>query len=111
MWMRDCIDREKLIKAMAEEFKEAVSGRGRGYLTVVDEQPSVDSVAEWVSVKDGFPEDGENVLCIGPRGGMFIAFGYRSRSGFKWASNVRHFPKVVYWIKLPAPPRKDEDNG
>ena len=58
----------------------------------------------WISVTDGTPAPGENVLCYGLRGAIQICrYEHPYKDGFFY--NSRGVPmKVTHWMKLPDPP-------
>ena len=64
----------------------------------------------WVPVTERLPERGNLVLCIGKKGGMFLASGMTLFSdGSCWCSvpNARSGRNATHWMPLPEPPKED----
>lgn len=72
-------------------------------------------MGEWISVKDMFPEDGEDVLFIvEPNGVPFVRIGSRGKDGvwrllcgmwgdYRPFTSTTAWP-VTYWMPLPKTP-------
>lgn len=71
-------------------------------------------MAEWISVKDGLPEDGKEVLCwyeyfrYGNYNRMFQTYGIGLCYNKMWCGEVaRGFrARVIAWMPLPEPPKR-----
>lgn len=66
---------------------------------------------EWISVKDKFPPDDENVIVAGFAEGddeltTFYNTATHSRSG--WRDEIGRFgqERVLFWMPLPTPPKE-----
>lgn len=66
---------------------------------------------KWIPVTERLPEKGNLVLCIGKKGGMFLASGMTLFSdGSCWCSvpNARSGRNATHWMPLPEPPKEVE---
>lgn len=70
----------------------------------------------WISTNEWLPDDYVKVLCMGPKGGVFIASCYHPAqhgtwkgdpSYFWWDSNNRIVSRVVYWMPIPEMPEEE----
>ena len=64
------------------------------------------TVQEWISVKDGLPEDMVDVLTCDEKGNIHIMWHHHEyQYPFNIGRNdIRYFP-VTYWCYLPQPPK------
>lgn len=64
---------------------------------------------QWIPVTERLPERGHLVLCIGKKGGMFLASGMTLfPDGSCWCSvpNARNGRNATHWMPLPEPPKE-----
>lgn len=72
---------------------------------------------EWISVKDGLPPNGEDVLCwyeyfrYGEYNRMYQTYGIGYQYNGNWGGEVGcgRNAKVLYWMLLPNPPKERID--
>ncbi len=69
-------------------------------LTVLHEEPTVEVVQEWISVKDRLPKYFENVLVF-PNGK--ISIDYHEENG--WFAYDFKGKRATHWMPLPQPPK------
>lgn len=81
-------------------------------ITICKEEPSIELVQEWISVKDRLPEEGEYVLCVLKGfnyGGKIQVCKFVPADKFKDKPYFEHFrngfPSVTHWMPLPHPPK------
>lgn len=68
----------------------------------------------WISVKDGLPEDGKEVLCwyeyfrYGSYNRMFQTYGIGHCYNKTWCGEVANGTRsrVIAWMPLPEPPKR-----
>lgn len=63
---------------------------------------------KWISIKDCFPKDYENVLTCSDHGNIHI-FHYSKTQKYPFNINPKlsdYYP-VAYWMPLPEPPKED----
>ena len=76
-------------------------------ITTWKEEPSIETVQEWISVKDRLPEPWEQVLIYSRHDFCESAF-YIGVPG-KWCSTWNHemldTDSVTYWMSMPQPPK------
>ena len=69
---------------------------------------------KWISVKKKLPDEGEMVLCVGTKGGMFIGElmvnAYRGGDSCGvYVPNSRHaYRNATHWMPLPEPPKQED---
>ena len=79
-------------------------------ITILQEEPTIEVVQEWISVKDRLPEEEEKVLIYTKTGivnygtytrryGFDCKEGFICSDGFMWLSTASH------WCCLPQPPK------
>ena len=74
-------------------------------LTVLHEEPTVEFVQEWISVKDRLPEPKELVLCIWKDiNGIHYGFARYQHDNVWYVSN-EGMPEVTHWMALPKKPQ------
>lgn len=61
------------------------------------------TVQEWISVKDGLPEEGEDVLVY--RGSGCNVEALESVSRKYWENDIFSYCRVTHWMPLPQPPK------
>ena len=105
------IDADKLKKELAPYEENDFSQQIDVILKIVDMQPTLTPLNEWVSVEDTVPDPGERVLATD---GIFVGEAYRTsadswhrHTGFPWRDGVTG-RTVKYWMLLPAPPAKED---
>lgn len=76
-------------------------------ITICKEEPSIETVQEWISVKDRLPELGERVICTDGdavfeqyRVENSCVYGMWDRCGLK-----SPMQEVTHWMPLPEPPK------
>ena len=73
-------------------------------ITILQEEPTVEVVQEWISVKDRLPEDGQIVLTY--KNGICDIQTYEARrngwlcKGWFWSMAT-----VTHWMTMPQPPK------
>lgn len=78
----------------------------------INAQPTLTPPNEWVSVYDRLPEPGERVLATDCG---FVGEFYINKRG-KWqrynvnCSELLMALDILYWMPLPAPPKKEHDH-
>ena len=74
----------------------------------IDNAPTINC---WISVKDKLPEDEYECLLITEDCWYYI--GWFAGDIQKWVvdGGVECDEEVTYWIKLPEPPKEDEDDA
>ena len=73
---------------------------------------------EWISVKDGLPEDGKEVLCwyeyfrYGSYNRMFQTYGIGQCYNKMWYGEVANGirARVIAWMPLPEPPKGESND-
>lgn len=62
---------------------------------------------EWISVKDGLPEDKRDILVWSPRYQEVVIAWYDEEEDF-WRTDDNFAPFPSHWMPLPEPPKEDE---
>lgn len=79
---------------------------------IIESMPTLTPPNEWVSVYDRLPEPGERVLATDCG---FVGEFYINKRG-KWqrynvnCSELLMALDILYWMPLPAPPKKEHDH-
>jgi hypothetical protein len=69
----------------------------------------------WIKVEERLPKDGEKVLCLGVKGGMFIGSCHhlprifereKGQTELEWYAKGHYCPKVVAWVPIPTVPEE-----
>lgn len=71
----------------------------------------LEAKSKWIPVAERLPEKEELVLCIGKKGGMFLAnhlFCFSNGSCYCNVPNARGGRYAIYWMPLPEPPKEVE---
>jgi len=71
-------------------------------------------MAEWISVKDGLPEDQRSVLTVNGHGEIRIMGLWRKRGDeWTWVHNghMMHYNDITHWMPLPEPPKESNSLG
>lgn len=74
-------------------------------LTILHEEPTIEVVQEWVSVKDRLPKEGECVIVYDTR---VDYIGMWEFSGVAWYNddyNPLGIDEVTHWMPAPQPPK------
>ena len=115
--MSDLIEREKVIKKIAEEQDKSSTGfEDVAYyraIKIIREQPTADvqAVDRWVRVKDRLPDTGERVIVYTIEDAI-LEMRFDKRHG-RWCridiDAAQMFGKdfVTHWQPLPEPPKED----
>jgi hypothetical protein len=75
--------------------------------SVIPDWCPLESLPEWISVKDRLPEDGEYVLAYVKKSGSHIM--YYSKSNKSWGMSGMLCGWIPsFWQPLPSPPKEDE---
>lgn len=118
--MAEYIDREKLLKRFNIDDMMNVNGTLislRDAREIISSFPAV-SVQQWISVKDGMPENEKQVILLRRNGKVSRAevrkIGETVR--FRLYSEEDDYSPVTHWaafpaMPLPEPPKGDADNG
>ena len=76
------------------------------HLTILQEEPTIEVVQEWISVKDRLPEAHRLVLCRWTRGiGASYGFARYQHEIDVWYVSNEGMPEVTHWMPLPQPPK------
>lgn len=104
------IDADELYKATQKRIAEANEAR----MAVVDDEfldlindaftEDVAPKAEWISVEERVPDNGETVLTVDNEGYMIVASWYELGG---WFLPVCRANPVTHWMPLPVPPEGD----
>ena len=76
-------------------------------ITTWKEEPSIEMVQEWISVKDRLPEDDSDVLAysrIGEESRIYPAC-YSNGVWFDCVFNAPATDTTTHWMKMPHPPK------
>ena len=102
------IDADELYKATQKRIAEANEAR----MAVVDDEfldlindaftEDVAPKAEWISVEERVPDNGETVLTVDNEGYMIVASWYELGG---WFLPVCRANPVTHWMPLPVPPK------
>ena len=68
--------------------------------------------SKWISVKERLPEKGEWVLCVGAKGGLFLAdimSVFSDGSCYCHVPNSRGGRYATHWMPLPEAPKENDD--
>ena len=102
----DCVSRKEVIKLLEmEDWADTVEG--------VLALPPVTPKARWISVYEGMPEDGQNVLFCDIDGDVMVGYHVRGRAEthFSQAGSYEHIKNVRAWMPLPTPYVPDTNVG
>ena len=66
------------------------------------------SVPQWISVKDGMPEDNDRVIAFRPYEAEVSAYRYSVMWGWALKTSVSH-RGITHWMPLPEPPKGEND--
>lgn len=112
--MAEYIEREALLEKLLDPDLFNVTPK---ILQIVNDAPAV-SVPQWISVKDGMPENEKQVILLRRNGKVSRAevrkIGETVR--FRLYSEEDDYSPVTHWaafpaMPLPEPPKGDADNG
>lgn len=100
----DLVYRNDLLAA----YDAAHKGPPGGARKLMEEAPGVDC---WINVKDRLPEDEYECLVITKDG--WYRIGWFCESIHQWVADgiVWCDGTITHWIKLPEPPKEDEDDA
>lgn len=104
--------RRKCAKVAAESWKMKMTAQVETvmnqFIDFIEEAPTVGG---WISVKDRLPEDEYECLIITK--GRWYYIGWFKGDIQKWVVDgvVWCYVEVTHWIKLPEPPKEDEDDA
>lgn len=108
--MAEYIDREKLLKRFNIDDMMNVNGTLislRDAREIISSFPAV-SVQQWISVKDGMPEDNDRVIAFRPYEAEVSAYRYSVMWGWALKTSVSH-RGITHWMPLPEPPKGEND--
>ena len=92
------VDRDELIKALAYDRNQYEKGYADGKA----------EAAEWISVEERLPEDGENVLAIDSEGKTEVCFYETEHKGvFQMCGGLCKIFNITHWMPLPEPPKEE----
>ena len=77
-------------------------------ITTWKEEPSIETVQEWISVKDRLPEAGGYVVCIAKRNpfSRFMPMVARiEKNGWVNPMTEQYISEVTHWMPMPNPPK------
>ena len=77
-------------------------------ITICKEEPSTETVQEWISVKDNLPEAGRYVVCIAKRNpfSRFMPMVARiEKNGWVNPITEQYISEVTNWMPIPQPPK------
>ena len=77
-------------------------------ITICKEEPSIELVQEWVSVKDRLPKAGGYVVCIAKRNpfSRFMPMVARiEKNGWVNPRTEQYISEVTHWMQIPQPPK------
>lgn len=119
--MAEYIEREATIKAIYESDPNGIRrtlGFNVGQIEEALRAVPAESVPQWISVKDGMPENEKQVILLRRNGKVSRAevrkIGASVR--FRLYSEEDDYSPVTHWaafpaMPLPEPPKGDADNG
>ena len=77
-------------------------------ITICKEEPSIELVQEWISVKDRLPEEAADIIVYTTK--KRIAFGYLYDGHFRDEEHEImanwNIGEVTHWMPLPEPPKE-----
>lgn len=77
-------------------------------ITICKEEPSIELVQEWISVKDRLPEAGGYVVCIAKRNpfSRFMPMVARiEKNGWVNPITEQYISEITHWMPIPHPPK------
>lgn len=102
--MAEYIERESLLA----KYDEVHIGEPGGARKLIAEAPSVDVIAQWISVYERLPEkNGRYLVAMKSDNGFHISTRkFKKESWYKTGRWERHTAGVRYWMPLPEAPKR-----
>lgn len=127
LWFCSTLVADYVIRKSPEDIRFVVNYGGRtenSYGTVEEAKdwcefthykdkmkPYVEPAPNWVSVKDALPKEGGTyVVAFSSRGNNFDVDDFNTNTGYWEFYNKEDMVKPKYWMKLPNPKSKGDNN-
>lgn len=71
----------------------------------INEAPTIEANQKWISVKDGLPEEGQEVICF-CAGGLTNVYTW---TGEEWEDSYGYYEDddiISHWMPSPEPPKE-----